>query len=857
MPEDHASVDGSGSIAQDQGVAAGERGGAVGGSAHQSPIVTGDRNVVTINYLGQPVEIPSGEAIRAHRAALRRKLEDDAQQRWGGMGAYIREEGARLPIEASPYQIGAGASRHDLLSRMREAHRLLVLGEPGSGKTVALDRLAWELCDGDLPLLPVPIPLLYYTGEALEKWVRSRLQAMGHLRLDDERALAAFLKQAQVTCYLLFDGLNEVPRQHAQHFVSEFVRWLGNYPEHPVILTGRSQDDLWSIVRSEVDQALVIQPITPEQIASYLRDALGGERGQALFDRLDPRLRALAERPLLLYLMKEAAAAGESLPGNRGELYARFVSRLLRRDTERKLDAEIPERTKHQVATHLGYALHRQDTLTCPWDTAVGIVSAMLEEPQAEETLGALCRHGLLVRDEDLVRFPHQTIQEHFTAVALVERIEAQRTCSPILRPFHAVRQRLSGTEETLASLSIDERWTEPFIQLAGLINDPEWLIRHVGRRAPWLAWWCVQEGRQVDPDTRRWAEERSGKLLRSGNPKVRRRAVRTLIQLQDDRVVDPLFFAAGDPDWEVAREAAHALMQRGEATRRRARTMLKAEDARERRAGLACLPGLLPSVRPEDTDLLADIAHGLQLALDMPMVYVPPGPFLMGSDPTVDEKAYGDEQPQHEVNLPGFWIGRHPVTTAQFRALVQESGYTRQDKRSLQGKADHPMVWVSWRDAMGYCRWLAERTGLSVKIPSEAEWEKAARGTDGRIYPWGNTFDSTRCNSYESGIVGTTPVGKFSPAGDSPYGCADMAGNVWEWTRSLWGRAFDKPDYGYPYGPEDGREALHAGNDVFRVVRGGSFDRYEGLVRCTCRGRVYPNRLLDRHGFRVVVAPV
>ena len=140
--------------------------------------------------------------------------------------------------------------------------------------------------------------------------------------------------------------------------------------------------------------------------------------------------------------------------------------------------------------------------------------------------------------------------------------------------------------------------------------------------------------------------------------------------------------------------------------------------------------------------------------------------------------------------------------------------------------------------------------------MPSEAEWEKAARGLDGRIYPWGNEFDPARANIYETGIGGTTAVGSF-PGGASPYGVLDMIGNVWEWTRSSWGRAFQTPDYCYPYTPDDGREDLQASREIHRVLRGGSFYENRRFARAAFRMSSDPGLWRATIGFRVVLSPV
>ena len=236
-------------------------------------------------------------------------------------------------------------------------------------------------------------------------------------------------------------------------------------------------------------------------------------------------------------------------------------------------------------------------------------------------------------------------------------------------------------------------------------------------------------------------------------------------------------------------------------------------------------------------------------------MILIPAGEFLMGSDPQQDEYAQKDEQPQHVLYLPDYYLAKTPVINAQYAAFVQATGYTPPehwtDGRPPHGKEDHPVVYVSWHDGMAYCHWLSEATGKTYSLPSEAEWEKGARGTDGRIYPWGNHWDATRCNSEEGHKGGTTFVGAY-PTGASPYGLLDMAGNVEEWMRSLWGE--------HPYPSEAKakarREDLQVPDDPARGLRGGAFHHSHWDVRCAYRRQNYPVNRFRFIGFRVVVRP-
>jgi formylglycine-generating enzyme required for sulfatase activity len=250
-------------------------------------------------------------------------------------------------------------------------------------------------------------------------------------------------------------------------------------------------------------------------------------------------------------------------------------------------------------------------------------------------------------------------------------------------------------------------------------------------------------------------------------------------------------------------------------------------------------------------------------------LVEVPEGPFLMGSSD--DDPAAGkDEKPQHELTLPTYYIGKTPVTNAQFRPFVKGDGYTNRNYWTDEGwtwrtqhKRTQPFYWdnkkwngdaqpvtgISWYEAMAYCRWLSAQTGENYRLPSEAEWEKAARGPDGRIYPWGNQApDQTRAN-FNKAVGHTTPVDRY-PAGASPYGVLDMVGNVWEWTRSVY--------QDYPYEPNDGREDVSSPAGKVFTLRGGSYGINETYVRCAARLRLLPHIIgyYDFDGFRVLLSP-
>jgi formylglycine-generating enzyme required for sulfatase activity len=262
---------------------------------------------------------------------------------------------------------------------------------------------------------------------------------------------------------------------------------------------------------------------------------------------------------------------------------------------------------------------------------------------------------------------------------------------------------------------------------------------------------------------------------------------------------------------------------------------------------------------------------RGVEFVLP-PVCSVPAGVFTMGSDKTRDPKAKDDELPRHSVQVDAFALGQHPVTVAEYACAVRAKAVSPRIPKTgiswavrLMGKyeklsiswtqqlyrLDHPVIMVPWNDALAYTQWLARITLQDWRLPTEAEWEKAARGTDGRIYPWGDAFDSARCNTREgnffpidSHVAFTTAVGRY-PSGASPYEVFDMAGNVLQWTSSQY--------IPYPYKEHDGREDVKVDSD--RILRGGGSFGYAPDVRAASREHISPTAILPS-GFRLAWSP-
>jgi formylglycine-generating enzyme required for sulfatase activity len=654
---------------------------------------------------------------------------------------------------------------------------------------------------------------------------------------------------------LLLDGLDEVPEadRRREEVKAAIERFVAVFPRVRVLVTSRTyayQRQDWKLNRF---REAVLAPFDEGQIQQFVERwyAYVGQVRHLSADEMqgravllnaaiagNPRLFELATRPLLLTLMASLHAwRGGTLPEQREALYAdavdllldRWESQKLRRRADGSFEVDQPslaewlrveQQTMRQMLNRLAFEAHRGQaeligTADVAQDTLVTALMRLNLNPDARpvrliEFLSQ--RAGILEpRGVSIYTFPHRTFQEYLAACHLTD----------------------FGFPDELADLLRDEpnRWRE-VVLLAGA----------KAARGTVSATWTLADALCYAPPPAAQPDQQAGYwgALLAAQVLIENRSLEHVVErhrLKVDRIrqwlVRTLEHGALSPVDRA--QAGNALSMMGDPRFR--------EDA-----------WYLP-----DDPLLG-------------FVEIPAGPFLMGSDKARDADADDHELPHHEVRLPRYFIGRYPVTVAQFRAYVEASGYRLADENSLRGVANHPVVRVSWHEARRYCEWLTAQLrvwegtpeplasllrheGCQVMVPSEAEWEKAARGADGRLYPWGNEPDPNRANYVDTEINTTSAVGCF-PGGASPYGVHELSGNVWEWTRSLWGDDFFIPAYRYLYKPNDGRENPTAADNVLRVLRGGAFNLYHGYVRCAYRGWRYPLYPYDDLGFRVGVLP-
>ncbi|MCP4358682.1 MAG: SUMF1/EgtB/PvdO family nonheme iron enzyme [Chloroflexi bacterium] len=713
---------------------------------------------------------------------------------------------------------------------------IILLGDPGSGKTTALENLAYQLAS-DPERAPLPLRLAEFEpGLTVEEFI---VQSWGgsisanHWGASElASALPHFLETGQL--FFLFDALNEMPHEGFEDRVQALRQFINKWADkgNRFLVTCRVLD--YGEELSDL-QRIEIKPLDNDRVRRFLQNELP-QSGNALWHAINQNegLLTLARNPYMLTVMIDIFTEDGQLGQNRAGLMNQFTQ-ILMKWARGKMPADewIAVDVQREALSTMAFEMQRRagSGSTVQRDAIVSLMPQQVQtdpnwlpRPSPPEQILTLAANAKLIEmpvDRSSVRFYHQLLQEYFAARQLLH-CEADDLDGfwrwPWLKSEMPPLVRSGDKLEPLPPPPATG-WEETTILAAGLApeNDPQ-LLRALIQVNPVLAGRCLHEGQlTVDQKTRQ-------------------------------AVIEALLV-----------------------------TIARSDVARRVRIAAGNILGYLGDPR---------------LGVFVP---VPAGEFWMGSEA---DSAVEAEKPAQIINLAGFQMARYPLTNVEYGRFIEADGYNErrfwteagwdwrqgnfgpkpadygeQFWRWLIGrkyfdrpeywsdprwnKPNYPVVGITWYEAVAYTRWLTEvwraegqiEPGVVARLPTEAEWEKAARGglripatvTNGsaenplpqRTYPWGNNFDAERLNVNvgDEPVGGACTVGIF-PGGESPYGCVDMSGNVWEWCSSLF-----RP---YPYEADDGREQLD-GRD-YRVMRGQSwFEADELRARCSYRGKGHP----------------
>ncbi|PZN74980.1 MAG: hypothetical protein DM484_19845 [Candidatus Methylumidiphilus alinenensis] len=756
-------------------------------------------------------------------------------------------------------------------------NRLVIMGGPGCGKTTVMLHMAWALAASllagqteparsrlglDLVSAALPLPILV----PLASFARYRRNLANNTPAR-EKSLSFFISHHLISkdanfdlpadffvkllmdgrnVMLLLDGLDEVANEEERAEVRQSVEELVAGKSLRVVVTCRTiayrsgRTALGASFREisvlPLNRELHIVPMVSQAYACiHPHDtALRLERINDLLtgiDRLESERRvrlgeeaaAFVDSPLMVRLLLIVHVNNRTLPDERAELFDKAINALLQVDYGRE-ESNIRElstdwKLYRDMAQHLAFHMHQQGKDQGREIEELHLIKALRTEaeflPRIDDFLLHARQRGSVLEERDRsYRFIHLAFQEFLAARHILKIIGAES------------RESMLATLETRLE---DPWWREPILLLASYMGSDaaksarEFIVglsllgegSNARFSAAELAGTAALEWRESGDALKADCAKRIVELLgdedslKDSKPVIRARAGDRLAKLGDPRFDPQRFYLPNDE--------------------------------------------LLGFVRiPADADFMIGTR-----AKDF-------GRVMETVDASKDGKNFFKAEINDELTPTSeFYIARYPVTVAQFRAFVEATGFKIGDEKALRDPDSRPVRYVNWHDAREYCQWLdgvlmkspltplLQRGEWRVTLPSELEWEKAARGElVGAIFPWGNSPDINQAN-YGYEIGDTSVVGCFPP---NSYGLHDMVGNVWEWTRSLWG--FD-----YPYLLDDlHREDLKAGNDKSRVVRGGSWYYDLDYARCAVRDGYQPDDRYSNVGFRVVLlcsAPV
>ncbi len=762
----------------------------------------------------------------------------------------------------------------------RDYKKLIVYGDPGSGKTTLLQYLAYSLAKDiyhdeevgrkmlqiDQPgFLPVLI-FLRHIGQFLLFRRQNENGTDGHVVLFEY--LLELLKNEGVDfpkelllenlnygrVIFLFDGIDEVPDVALRNRVAEMIESLSlAYPDCRYVITGRlaGSKNLKSnfggfatstIKDFSLEEAgrflyqwnLSVLPIQSHTSAEAEKIAKASTKELLQIIKTEKRIRELAVNPLMLTVIAMIHYSGVKLPDRRADLYREAVEVLLRIDDERGIqnniidDRPLDSVEKRLALQNVAMKMREMKLIEISKDELreifIDYFSGIAVDEQRkivliEKFIATLEeRSGLLSsRGDDIYTFSHSIFQEYLTARELAESD--------------------NFIDRALAVLS--DPWWEDVILLA---------VGHLS-----------SESRKKASDLIRAIATRKKNIQLSAFSKISH-----IPEAANSAISD---FANGGLSYDNLILALICLREIG--AYRSYSDLDKEINGLVKRAMESPPPITVKISKTWGVQTWIDQRAGFIQALvragkgywspeygEPDWVYIPSGEFWMGSE-------MGDtyEKPAHRVYLDEFWISPVPITNIQYEIFIRTTGHPAPrdwvEGLSPKGKESHPVVNIAWQDANAYCKWLSDVTQRNVQIPSEAEWEKAARGDkDKREFPWGGKWEDYKTNTLSLGIGNTVPVGIFLE-GSSPYGLLDMSGNVWEWTRSVFGKIVNKSrsphDYFmYPY-VADERESTSWDAPWMRTIRGGSFQTSPDDVRCSHRSGYLPDQGFASIGFRPI----
>lgn len=767
---------------------------------------------------------------------------------------------------------GAEISFDDALARASDGRTCLALiGDPGAGKTTLLRHLFRRVVMGEVAgpvahlrgLHPVLVRLVTVTDG--EQVARGLAQIIARVAAEDgyPEAGRAVLARPDRGFLFLLDGLDEVRDEPTRRRI---CGWLNREIDHwpacgfvvtsrraawartpdlgarflPVSVQGLHQDAREEYVRRwfrAVERHFFQGVVSPAEVAEV--EARASRKAAALLAvlatpawRTSTRLLEMTANPLMLSTLCLAHYNDTRLPEQRGELYECTLGLLIEVWTrEREGGPTLRLETARLVLQPLAYAMHEQDRRELSVEEAAALIQEPLRRVAVVRAVAPTPERFLdLVRDECGVLMSRDLGRIELVHLSFQEYLAACHVSS-------------LGLGRALADRAGDPRWEEVILLAMSRPGVFEPFMTRCLERGDVdvaLLRQCLREAPQILPGPFEAAADRALARLRALDGPLARLGRWLLGRPAPSPAADELrrlFELVQGHDLPGLVERARSVLDAGDrALRAAARALVGMPDA----AGA-----------PREGQPFVEPVTG------MAFVWLPGGRFVMGSSkqpgqPSYDSQARDDELPSHPVRLTGFWMSMYPVTNEQYGRFVAEIGHEAPERfvdRRFNDPAQ-PVVTVSWNEARAFTAWLTTQLdGVVARLPTEAEWEYAARGRDGRRYPWGNEAPDASHATFGQpyGPSGPAVVG-HTPGGKGPFGVHDLAGNVWEWCLDAWADRYveiqaDEVD---PCYQDDTRGGA-------RVVRGGSWSSRAAFLRSAYRGRNVSQSRSQSIGVRVV----